>query len=199
MDLITQILRGMRDTADAEALPEDYDSIPQLQQTCPSVSLVHDVAPGLRATIASGDKESCNKHRFTVVKLQNGDAHRIQMHKHFRDAYTNESTQEHLPRAWVEEAIHEDLEYFNSRVWTAMRMEEAMKQPGAKIAGSRRVSTNKNDVNGDVRARVVAQEVPQHADHSFFASTPSRVQRSALQRMGNNAHAQKPSPKAQLY
>ena len=110
MELITQILRGMRDTADAEALPEDHDNIPQLQQTCPSVSLFHDVAPGLRAVIASEDKEACSKHRFTNVKMQNGDSHKIALHKHFRDAYNDEYTQEQLPRAWVEEAIHEELE-----------------------------------------------------------------------------------------
>ena len=89
--------------------------------------------------------------------------------KNYRDEYTNEL----LPKAWVQEAIHEELDYFNSRVWKAVPLDEALKEEGAKIIGCRWVMANKNDINDpDIRARLVAQEVGHHADHSLFASTP---------------------------
>ena len=52
-------------------------------------------------------------------------------------------------------------------------MDDALKDPSAKIIGSRWVVCNKNDVHDpDVRARLVAQEVNVHGDASFFAATP---------------------------
>ena len=54
-----------------------------------------------------------------------------------------------------------------------MPLEDVLKDPEAKIVGSRWVICTKNDPsNPDIRARLVAQEVNTHADHAFFAATP---------------------------
>ena len=73
----------------------------------------------------------------------------------------------------MEAAIHEELEYFNSKVWVGVPLQQALDDPEGKIVGCRWVVSNKNDINDpDVRARLVAQEVSTHADTSFYAATP---------------------------
>ena len=52
-------------------------------------------------------------------------------------------------------------------------MQDAIKEPGAKIISCRWVVCNKSDMSDpDIRARLVAQEVNLHGDASFFAATP---------------------------
>ena len=51
------------------------------------------------------------------------------IHAHFRDVYKDEYTAEKLPKAWVEEAIQEELEYFNAKVWTRVRNCDARRDP----------------------------------------------------------------------
>ena len=69
----------------------------------------------------------------------------------------------------MEEAIFEEISYFNERVWTAVPMSEALKVPNAKVIGARFVVCNKNDsLNPDVRARFVAQEVSHSNGISFL-------------------------------
>ena len=52
-------------------------------------------------------------------------------------------------------------------------LEDALKDPEAKVIGSRWVICTKNDPSDpDIRARLVAQEIHTHADHNFFAATP---------------------------
>ena len=78
-----------------------------------------------------------------------------------------------MPRAWVQEAIREEVDYFNKSVWTAIPLDVAMQESDAKIVGSRLVICNTNDHSDpDVRARLVAQEISSHADTSFFAANP---------------------------
>ena len=87
----------------------------------------------------------------------------------YKDEYTGDT----IPRAWVEEAINEELDYFNANVWCGVHINDALKDPAAKVISSRWVVCNKNDAhNPDVRARLVAQEVNTGSDASYFAATP---------------------------
>ena len=105
-DLVTNILRGMRGTADAESVPEDtFD--PKIQPAMATAALFHDVPAGIRATIDADDIS--HKKRFTGCRMSDGSSHKVPLHKHVREQYRNESTGEPLPRARVEEAIHEEL------------------------------------------------------------------------------------------
>ena len=69
--------------------------------------------------------------------------------------------------------MHDELNFLNEKVWLGVPLHEAQRDPESKIIGTRWVVSNKGDANEpDVRARLVAQEVAQHGDASFFAATP---------------------------
>ena len=106
--------------------------------------------------------------------MDNGASHDIYLHSHFRETYRDEYTSEKLPASWVQAAIHEELQYFNDVVWKGVHMDEVSKDPAAKLVGCRWVICNKNDAeNPAVRARLVAQEVNNSDDLSFFCSDTS--------------------------
>ena len=60
--------------------------------------------------LQSENLSSARRNRFTKIKMQNGTPHAIPLHKTVRDQYRDEYTGELLPRAWVGEAIAEELE-----------------------------------------------------------------------------------------
>ena len=95
------------------------------------------------------------------------------MQKNFKTLYRDEYTDEHLPQEWVEDAIFDELSYFNANVWRAVPLARAMQDPSAQLIGVRWVICNKGDAqNPEVRARLVAQEVSHSNDVSFYAATP---------------------------
>ena len=176
--LILEILRGVRDTAAAEEeVPNPLNCGDLPGALSQNVGLFHDVSPSVAFTLALSpsqqDRSQQRKARTTELKHVDGTVQTIPLHAHFRAQYRDEYTDEPLPREWVEEAIHEEISYFNDRVWKAVPEHEALKEPGAKIIGTRWVISNKNDANDpDIRARLVAQEVSHFEDVSCYAATP---------------------------
>ena len=172
MPLITEILRGIRHTDDAAAGPDDpVDS--DLARSMMPGALFHDAPKSVVAYVNEENLASDHKHRSTKLRMGDGSTQRIPLHRHVREQYRDEYTNESLPRPWVESAIHEELNYFNERVWHAVPLQQALDDPDGKIIGSRWIISNKNDMNDpDIRARLVAQEVGTHADSSFYAATP---------------------------
>ena len=97
----------------------------------------------------------------------------------FRDDYKDEYTNGLLPSAWVREAIFDELDHFNKNVWTVVPESVARSDPDAKLIGTRFIINNKGDVHQpDVRARLVAQEVGDGPDSSFYAATPPLMRRN---------------------
>ena len=78
LDLITEILRGIRDTEDAAAEQPDATTcgvVPgQLSQ---HVSLFHDVDPGIAFAVAEEEILHKNKGRTTTVKHSDGSTQTI--------------------------------------------------------------------------------------------------------------------------
>ena len=73
----------------------------------------------------------------------------------------------------LKDAMLDELDYFNNVVWTAVPLEDAVKDTSGKIIGTRWVLRNKQDASEpDVRARLVAKDISTHHDGSFF--TPPR-------------------------
>ena len=167
LGLITEILRGMRDTQDAADrhepdLPIDSQHL--------SASLFHDLSPGVNVVAR---QFASRPPRKTVFKMADGSKKHIDLSANFKETYRDEYTQELIPQSWVEDAILDEVSYFNEKVWLGVPLEEALLDTEAKVISGRWVICNKGDsVSPDVRARYVAQEVATHEDHSFFASTP---------------------------
>ena len=171
VELITEIIRGIRDTADFEE--EWGDALePDLDKAMLCAGLLHDakyssLAAAYRAQDAKEEianmKVRC-KHRSGKIETTNLT---------FKQSYKDEYTNEELPIGDVRTAMLDELEYFCDKVWELVPTEQAMRDPDGKIIGSRWVNCNKNDINNpDVRCRLVAQEINLFQDESFFAATP---------------------------
>ena len=167
----------MRDHDDAvngnqplEAHEKHEDANSHVAQT---ISLIQDVSFTPMYRMQQQDLSMENQDLSTTFRLSDGSNKRILLKDNFRDNYKDEYTQESLPSEWVQQAIHDELDFLNQKVWIGTPMSVAMADPGAKIIGTRWIINNKGDANEpDVRARLVAQEVAQHGDMSFFAATP---------------------------
>ena len=172
MPLITEILRGMRDTCDAEDLSQqDLDH--ELQRQMVVAGLHQDFDLSIAAQLHSEDKLHDSLKRTTTLRMHDGSTRVVPLHETFRATYKDEYTGEQLPAGWVHEAIQDELDYFNQKVWVATPVSEALKEETSKIMGSRWVICNKGDnASPDVRARLVAHMISLQNDSSFYAATP---------------------------
>ena len=171
LELITQILRGIRDTADFEdewgdAMEVDVDNAVM------TAGLLHDVKfSSLVAAYRAEDLKTDTEKLQVKFKHKKGRVESLPLT--FKDFYKDEYTQEELPMGDVRLAMQEELAYFCDKVWVGVPLSEALADKDGKIIGSRWVNCNKNDIDDpDVRCRLVAQEVNLHADDSFYAATP---------------------------
>ena len=171
LDLITEILRGIRDTADHEEEWGD-ELVSALDARVMGAGLLHDVkCSSLVAAYRAQDLKEETQKLSVKFKHRNGNVEEVKLA--FKDSYKDEYTCEELPIGHVRLAMQEELAYFCDKVWVGVPISEALADPDGKIIGSRWVNCNKNDINDpDVRCRLVAQEVNLHPDDSFYAATP---------------------------
>ena len=119
----------------------------------------------------ANDKLDQNKDTFMML-----DGSNIEIHfedTHFKNEYRDEYTTEVLPRHLVREAMVNELQYFNAKVWKGVH-------PGAQRSETppirvRWVLCNKGDAaRPEIRARLVACEIKTYEDTTglFYASTP---------------------------
>ena len=107
------------------------------------------------------------------MKYADGTTRKVRPSGNFKNQYKDEYTGELLPEPEVHAAIIDEIAYFAEHVFEAVPVETARNDPDGKIIGTRWVNCNKGDsTNPDVRCRLVAQEVAQEYDASFFAATP---------------------------
>ena len=89
--------------------------------------------------------------------------------QNFRNVYLDEYTREPIPHRLVQQAIVEELNYFNGRVWELSEAENLMQDSDAKAIRTRWVMTNKGDhANPDVRARLAAQDINTYKRDDMF-------------------------------
>ena len=167
LELITEILRGIRDTADAEEKWGDEVN-EDVASAMSAAGLFHDVKTvGVAAALKSEDKVLATENLTVKIKYANGTSGTTTLV--FKESYKDEYTREELPLGHVRAAMHDELLYFCDKVWELVPIDEV----NGKVIGSRWVNCNKNDIaDPDVRCRLVGQEVNLHADESFYAATP---------------------------
>ena len=172
--LISNILRGMRDTADAEEVDEVEDVV--MRAAMNSAGCLHDVpACSIKAAYQSADLNHKNTQRKVKFIFLNGYTKIVDLDPNFRDVYKDEYTTEQLPREQTKAAMYDELAYFCDHVFRGVSYEEAVNDPDGKIIGSRWVNCNKGDLEDpDVRCRLVAQEVNTGSGgcDDFYAATP---------------------------
>ena len=172
--LISQILRGMRDTADAEHAESDWT--PEMGIAMVHAAMHHDQpATSLVAAYRASDLAHANAQRKVTLKYMDGREVSLSLDSNFKPQYRDAYTNEMLPYEAAKDAMLDELSYFCSVVFQGVTTDEALKDSNGKIVGCRWVNCNKGDLeNPDVRCRLVAQEV-NHGDgptDAFYAATP---------------------------
>ena len=172
--LISQILRGMRDTADAEH--KEYDLSSDMRMAMASAAMMHDQAPiSLVAAYRESDLAHSNAQRKVIFKYADNREVSLSLDSHFKPQYKDEYTNEILPFEAAKDAMLDELQYFCDLVFRGVDLDVALADPDGKVVGCRWVNCNKGDLaNPDVRCRLVAQEV-NHGDgptDAFYAATP---------------------------
>ena len=163
LGLIRAILLGMSDTRDAEAKSQ-------------AASL--EVRQKINAISSSAGEIPCEDEeaRESSAPYANGKTCRIVYDSlNFRPKYVDEYTGEVLDPKLVKEAIIDELDYFNARVWHIAHVDEMKQTPDYIRTRSRWVGCNKGDSdNPDVRFRLVSCEINKGGEKpmEFFASTP---------------------------
>ena len=175
--LISQILRGMRDTADAEVKENEYSA--EMAEAMVSAYLMQDQSsPALMSLVAAyreSDLAQSNSKRKVIFKYLDGREVSLSLDGNFKPQYKDEYTNEVLPFESAKDAMLDELSYFCDIVFRGVDVKEALSDPEGKLVGCRWVNCNKGDLsNPDVRCRLVAQEV-NHGDgptDAFYAATP---------------------------
>ena len=109
MQLVTDILRGMRDTADHEEEWGDSNDA-GLDNAMVTANVLHDVKySSLVAAYRAEDRKVETQHLSVKVKFADGRTSPMKFE--FKDAYRGECTGEGLPKGHVRNAMAEELEY----------------------------------------------------------------------------------------
>ena len=95
--LISQILRGMRDTADAEYKEQEWSA--DMGKAMASAAMVHDQPPmALMAAYKESDLAHSNAQRKVLFKYQDGREVSLSLDNHFKPQYKDEYTNNHTKR-----------------------------------------------------------------------------------------------------
>ena len=101
--------------------------------------------------------------------------------KDVKPVYLDEYTREALPHALVMEAIKEELEYVNQRVWKLDDASAVLKDQQSKTIRTRWVICNKGDASSpEIRARLVACEDNTFKSDVFRKYAATGVQETPL-------------------
>ena len=173
-ELVTEILRGLRDTEDAENLDQPPELTPDVVAAMSVAGSLHDFAPD-PATLAirEADAKNTSKAGTTKFRMSDGSIRTLNLDNNVKDGCRDEYTRDFLPHNERKDAMLDGFAYFNDTVWCGVHTHEARADPGAKIVGTRWVLSNQGDsAEPDVRARLVAQEVATYQNDNFYAATP---------------------------
>ena len=140
----------------------------ETREAMAKTALLHDQRPSMLAALTEQTPRESSSGMTARLRMSDGSVQTMLLHPRFRNGYKDESTQEALPRAWVENAIKEELDYFGENVWVGVPLEDALTDPEAIVVGNHWAICNTNERSKQgVRARLVAQEGNHPADNRF--------------------------------
>lgn len=181
LELITEILRGIRDHADQHINRDDPEAT--LVNT---IAMLHNkldadekrkqlISPNIKTQFQQRDLVHAMQDAQCDVKWVDGEKQTIKLGGHFKPSYNDEYTGEVLDSTLVQAALLDEIKYYNNLVWELATPEQAQQDSDATIVGGRFVNCNKGDTeNPKVRCRYVATEINRDgtADPNFYAATP---------------------------
>ena len=171
--LIEAMLRGIRDTADAEHREDLGIEDALLVQSVERAGQLHDVPPGVEARALEQDLDSDLDGATVDFHVRGGKC--VQLPVQWKAAYKDAYTQDTLPHNNIRAAMIDEMRYVCAKVVEGVHWDDVVKDPERVIVGGRWVTHNKGDVDHPCcRGRYVAQEINTNgdADPSFYAATP---------------------------
>ena len=140
--LVTNILRGMRDTADSEHVEAEHDY--EMNVAMLRAGSLQDIpAYSLKSAYRESDMSHQNAKLNVRFQYLNGTSANVDLNPNFRDVYKDEYTTEPLPKEGTKAAMHDEISYFCDKVFRGVTYDEAAKDPSGKIIRSRWVNSNK--------------------------------------------------------
>ena len=171
-----EILRGIRDTADAVA-HGDYDPDEAAMRVASLLdSSFVNSAPvsSINHAFALRDAEELSKPQTCPITRMDGSSSSVTFEPHVKAEYKDEYTGDVLPQGLVQQAMVHEMSYFNDKVWQITSMDEALKTHNPKIVGGRWVLCNKGDLqNPKVRCRWVATKINTSDGMQFSCRDPT--------------------------
>ena len=125
MDLVLEILRGVRDTADMQH--HTYDDNDDIIAGAMKQNSNPDPTPNHRHATQLVTDDAANNDTSINVKFPDGSVHTLPVDSHWRERYLDEYTNEPIDQSLVKEAMVHDMKYFCDKVWEVVS-EEEMKQ-----------------------------------------------------------------------
>ena len=155
--LVEAILRGIRDTADAQ----DQQQFPEMPEeficAMTRAGRVQDVPPGVEAKVDAQSKADQVQHYRVPFKYASGKV--VELDLQWKDTYRDEYTNDILPTHHIRSAMAEEMEYLCREVLEGVSLQEALDDPDRVLIGGRWVTSNKQDAaHPDCRGRYVGQE-----------------------------------------
>ena len=173
------ILRGMRDTADANA-PSEYDAEIE-RATLAAGKSVSSLVNSVECQVRAQHKAQSEPAIKAFFRFKAGGRVETDLAKNMKERYLDEYTREELPVGLLRAAMHDEIVWLNNHVWEGVPEDTARAEPDAVIVGTRWVNCNKGDaLTPDIRARLVAQEVNHSPEDGYFAATPPLECKRAL-------------------
>ena len=133
VQLIEQILRGIRDTSDAEQREAEDIEGAQLVQALSRAGTLQDTPADLQARLheqSLGDKLDHAKVKFKYL-----DGRSTHLSMKWKDAYKDEYTGDVLPHNNIREAMFDDIAYLCDEVLEGIEYDDMMKDPERVVVG----------------------------------------------------------------
>ena len=111
MVLVSEILRGIRDTAEAEDPNSDSDPVTrEMANAMARAGCLHDMPHSVSSMTQAQDKAAKGSRWTTKLRMHDGTEKVVHLADHFKEHYRDEYTNELLPAEWIREAIHDELD-----------------------------------------------------------------------------------------
>lgn len=173
VELIEQILRSIRDQADAEDREAQGIENALLVQSWENAGSSRDTPATIEARIKEQDLDHKVSTAKVTLKYKNGKSQAIDLK--WRDVYRDEYTNDPLPLNHIKEAMLDEIKLLCDEVVEAVDVDEALKDPDHVLISGRWINHNKGDSDQPrCRGRYVGQEVNAggEADAACYAATP---------------------------
>ena len=171
--LVQNILRGIRDTRDAEVREAEGHEGALLVQNVHRAGTLHDIPAELDARLQDVDLKHNVENAKLRFRFRDGSSQLLNLP--WKETYRIEYTSDPLPYNRIRDAMVDEMSVLCDEVLEGVTMEHVREDPDRVNTGGRWINCNKQDTaQPKCRGRYVGQEVAAGggADPAVYAATP---------------------------